>query len=278
MSDTFEFTLHLDNERVHVTMVNNLHETKGSWDSSSHNHAGFELHVLLSGSATVDVEGRRVRIGAKQAIFIGPGQYHRPVTVSSALERVSVAFSPADGPLRRALLEAVGPCRVMDAGGEILTLCRGLVEECPEERSFRETMVRSRLALLLGSCFRLMDISGEGPAKKPTSNKYTDRIDAFFETCLRDGSDIDRLAAQLHLSRSQVSRVLKKTYGMTFREKLIRTRMDQAAWLLRHTDRLVSEVSAEVGYVSESRFYKMFRERTGMTPEQYRAQYREENQ
>lgn len=277
MDDIFEYTLHLDNERIHLTMVNNLHETKHFWDSSSHNHAGFELHVLLSGTATVDVEGKRVRIGAKQAILIGPGQYHRPITVSQTLERVSVAFSPADGPLRRALLEAVGPCRVLDASSEILALCRSLVEECLEEMAFRETLVRSRLVLLLGNCFRLMDVSGGGVAKKLTSNKYTDRIDAFFETCLREGSDIDRLAAQLHLSRSQTSRVLKKTYGMTFREKLIRTRMDQAAWLLRHTNRLISEVSAEVGYVSESRFYKMFRERTGMTPDQYRAQYREEN-
>ena len=277
MDDIFEYTLHLDNERIHLTMVNNLHETKGFWNSSSHNHAGFELHVLLSGTASVDVEGKRVRVGAKQAVFIGPGQYHRPITASQTLERVSVAFSPAEGPLRRDLLEAVGHCRVMDVGPEILALCRGLVEECPEELPFRETLVRSRLLLLLGSCFRLMDISGGGPAKKLMPNKYTDRIDAFFETCLREGSDIDRLAEQLHLSRSQVSRVLKKTYGMTFREKLIRTRMDQAAWLLRHTDRLISEISTEVGYVSESRFYKMFRERTGMTPDRYRAQYREEN-
>ena len=276
MDDIFEFTLHLGSERIHLTMVNNLHETKGSWDSSSHNHAGFELHILLSGSAAVDVEGRRLRIGPKQAVFIGPGQYHRPISASPALERVSVAFSPADGPLRRTLLEAVGPCRVMDVTGEVLALCRGLIEECPQELSFRETMVRSRLLLLLGSCFRLMGVSGGGPAKKLMPNKYTDRIDAFFETCLREGCDIDRLAEQLHLSRSQVSRVLKKTYGMTFREKLIRTRMDQAAWLLRHTDRLVSEISTEVGYVSESRFYKMVRERLGMTPEQYRAQYREE--
>ena len=70
MDDIFEYTLHLDDERIHLTMVKNLHETKHFWNSSSHNHAGFELHVLLSGTATGDVEGKRVRIGPKQAIFI----------------------------------------------------------------------------------------------------------------------------------------------------------------------------------------------------------------
>lgn len=87
---------------------------------------------------------------------------------------------------------------------------------------------------------------------------------------------MDALAAQLHLSRSQVGRVLKKLYGMTFREKLIRARMDQAAWLLRHTDRTVGEIAGEVGDLSESRFYQMFRSRFGMTPESYRSEKLEE--
>jgi two-component system response regulator YesN len=58
---------------------------------------------------------------------------------------------------------------------------------------------------------------------------------------------------------------------MTFREKLLRARMGQAARLLRHTDMTVYQIAEEVGYSLPSSFYHVFRSWYGVTPEQYRA-------
>lgn len=84
---------------------------------------------------------------------------------------------------------------------------------------------------------------------------------------------MEALAEELHLSRSQLNRFLKEQYGMTFREKLLRTRLDRASWLLRHTEKPVEDIVGAVGYSSESAFFQVFRKHFGMTPEKYRKQY-----
>ena len=84
----------------------------------------------------------------------------------------------------------------------------------------------------------------------------------------------EKLAEQLHLSRRQLARVLQQTYGMGFREKLIRTRMDHASWLLRNTQLPVSHIVMKVGYASEAAFFQAFHSRFGTTPRQYRTRYK----
>lgn len=277
MDEVFDFTLRMGDTHIHLNILRNLHESKDFWDSSSHNHPGFELHVLLGGSCRVDVDGKTHKLGKGQVILIAPGRYHRPIATSGSFERISVAFMPAEGDLRRSLLEATGSCKVFPVGDRILELCRSIVEECPVEQPFQEAVLSSQLTVLLGSCFRSLGISdGDSSRRETNFGKYTDQIDGFFEHCLDEGATLDHLAEKLHLSRSQVNRVLKARYGITFREKLIRTRMEQAVWLLRNTDRSVTEIAGDVGYTSESRFYKMFRERFGTTPDAYRKQKTEE--
>lgn len=53
--------------------------------------------------------------------------------------------------------------------------------------------------------------------------------------------------------------------------QLTRARMDYAALLLRTTDRSVSSIGTEIGYGSESAFFKIFRRNFGMTPRQFRS-------
>ena len=107
-----------------------------------------------------------------------------------------------------------------------------------------------------------------------TASRITDArfllIDNYFEKHLTTESSIEQMAEELHLSPRQISRILKTSYGVNFREKLRRTRMDRAGWLLRTTDLSVSEISQQVGYDSETSFFKAFKTHYGTTPLVYR--------
>lgn len=279
MDEIFEFTLVMEAAQVYLSMNKDWSQHRYLWDSRNHNHPGLELHVILAGSCRVDVEGTTYELSRGQSILIGTGRYHRPVSVSRDLERFSISFFPEKGWLRDVLTAAVADCKVCDVSEDLLDACRNIFRECERETPFRETILRSLLTLLLGYEFRLLQVpSGTGGSTDAANySKYTDPIDAFFESSPADTARVEDLANQLHLSRSQVNRVLKKLYGMTFREKLIRTRMDHASWLLCHTEKLVAEIACEVGYQSESQFYQRFRGCFGVTPEQYRQTHKKED-
>ena len=66
----------------------------------------------------------------------------------------------------------------------------------------------------------------------------------------------------------------RRETGQTLEEYLIRTRLKEAAALLRETNLLVKEICWQVGYTDEAHFGKRFREHYGATPLSYRYRKR----
>lgn len=247
------------------------------WVSKSHNHADYELHILLRGRCKVDVEGTEYTVGENCAFLIAPGQYHRSVPVQGDFERFSMTFSVEPGLLLRSMQEEVPLCRVYPITAEIASLCRQFFAERIHITPFRRAALQNLLSLLLIHNFRLLQVSDVSTLSPmpPSPKRYTEQIDGYFEQHLADAK-VEHLAEELHLSRSQVNRVLKKHYGMTFREKLIQARLDRAARLLRSTELRVDAIAAEVGYTAPPSFYQVFKLRLGMTPETYRVNFQKQ--
>ncbi|GLC80886.1 helix-turn-helix domain-containing protein [Lacrimispora brassicae] len=67
-----------------------------------------------------------------------------------------------------------------------------------------------------------------------------------------------------------ISRLFKRHFQVTFTECLQLIRMIRAANFLASTSKPVEEIIAEIGYENSSYFHRLFKERYGMTPKQYR--------
>ena len=65
---------------------------------------------------------------------------------------------------------------------------------------------------------------------------------------------------------------MKRNTGNSFKELLLRKRMDKAEQLLIETQLSVSDIILAVGYDNTSYFYRVFRERHGISPREYREQ------
>ena len=273
----FEIDLGMDTMLLH--MNEQQYRVRHVWDSPRHNNADYELHVILRGSCDLDVEDQSYPMREGSAAMIAPGQYHRPSQHPGDFERFSISFSLSEGLLLKTLRAAVPICQIFSLTAKNVALCRDIFYETAAGNPYRHEMMQAQLTQLLLASFRAMDLSAETPFSKTAANN-TERIrviDIFFEDHLADKAGEEALAAQLHLSRRQLSRVLKDCYGMGYREKLIRSRMDSAAWMLRCTDKRISQISSEVGYASEAAFYQVFRARYEMTPTEYRSRHKNKN-
>lgn len=82
--------------------------------------------------------------------------------------------------------------------------------------------------------------------------------------------DLKKLAQNLGVSNNHLARLFKHYYGMTISKYITELRMEEATRLLTHTDLDITEVALQAGVKSMSNFYKIFKERTGLTPKEYR--------
>jgi len=108
--------------------------------------------------------------------------------------------------------------------------------------------------------------------KASTQEDEIERIDNFFAMYPPERQTRQELAEYLHCSQRQLIRKMQALYGVSFRQKLIASRMDLARYLLRSTETSVNEISARVGYADNAAFFRAFRQHTGMTPAQYRKE------
>lgn len=79
------------------------------------------------------------------------------------------------------------------------------------------------------------------------------------------------IAEAMNVNASYLSALFKKECGETLTDYVNRKRMESAAFFLRHTDKQVQTVAAEVGILDVNYFIKLFKRQYKMTPSQYRA-------
>ena len=78
------------------------------------------------------------------------------------------------------------------------------------------------------------------------------------------------LEAELNYNSDYINRVVKKHTGRTLSDYSRSFLLKEAADLLKNTDKRVGEICEELGYTNRSHFDRLFIERFGMTPTEYR--------
>ena len=83
--------------------------------------------------------------------------------------------------------------------------------------------------------------------------------------------DIPALARVANVSEAHFIRTFKATFGETPHRYLQRRRVERAMFMLRETDRDVTDICLDVGFGSLGTFSRTFHEIVGLTPTDYRA-------
>ena len=85
--------------------------------------------------------------------------------------------------------------------------------------------------------------------------------------------DVPALARAAHVSTAHFSRQFSATFGETPHRYLQRRRVERAMFLLRESERSVTDICFDVGFNSLGTFSRTFHEIVGEPPSAYRARF-----
>lgn len=111
------------------------------------------------------------------------------------------------------------------------------------------------------------------PEKQRMNRTSEERISAFLQyIALHYGENLslDTLAASANVSKSECLRCFQTVLHTTPYRYLTEYRLSKAAGFLRQTDKPITAIAEEVGLGHPSHFGKCFREKTGLSPSEYR--------
>lgn len=124
------------------------------------------------------------------------------------------------------------------------------------------------MGLLLLQLLNYMDKMETGGRRY--DNELTGNVLNYIEEHYKNGS-LSELAEIMKYDVYWLSREIKKRTGKTYKELLQEKRMNQAVYLLSNSKLSVSDIIESVGYDNSSYFYRIFKEKYGMSPKEYRG-------
>ena len=102
--------------------------------------------------------------------------------------------------------------------------------------------------------------------------KYVLEAQSYVERHYADNSlSLEQVAAHVGISASYLSRIFIETYGVKFTQWLNDLRIEKAKRLLLESDHLIRDISQEVGFLSIQNFMRVFKQKTGVKPSEYRG-------
>lgn len=102
----------------------------------------------------------------------------------------------------------------------------------------------------------------------------TDAYQVVMNHMEDDSFDVSAFCHHMAVSRTQLHRCFKRAMNMSTTGFIRYVRISEAKKMLREDDLFILEVGYACGFRHISTFNRVFRDRVGMTPSQYREMHR----
>lgn len=269
--------------------VNKVHER---FDLPEHVHDFFEICYVWEGSGFHYIGDQTIRVTKGDLFFLPIGISHifRPSSADRNKPLI-ICNCIFDEPLYHFLTSVLPEkfhmyrfrglaaantgkwLQMRERSAEFSQLFESLFQEFQQKRTGYETMMCGLLLQL----FIGMERSQEKQAKSVGSFTDYDRMETILSEIrsrLHDKITLAQMASEVGIGARQLQRIIHACTGGTFSDLLTHERIHRSCQLLADPSARslsISEIAAAVGIQDPKRFYRVFKEKTGMTPASYRA-------
>ena len=251
----------------------------GTRDFPAHFHSAIELVYIFSGGERITIDGKTDELYAGGLAVAYPYQAHEYTKLADG-RKFYFILQPQDIGIAESEMASVIPKspfyhytgemrEYIEAMMKPLILSLG--QEIPVSQKIgAHAYYRSLITALLQ--FHLEHVGMEPLKRQTIEVELLQRIMMYLDTHFDDpGFDTREAAQEIGVSPQYLSSLLKKSTGYTLNEHLHNLRVSKARRLLRDSAMSISEIALESGFLSIRTFNRVFSEKSGMSPRDWRT-------
>jgi AraC-like DNA-binding protein/quercetin dioxygenase-like cupin family protein len=248
--------------------------------SIPHWHEEYEVIFVLRGGVAVSAERESCELGEGDIMLINPREVHSfrkngadNICLILQFSR-SVIAEVYEQPFTFRLNTATDVFlhdAVKADLRRILSEMGLLLHNKPDGYQFA---LKSGLYAFIGILFRHLKYEKPEQAPAGRTEEYLqdfDVIKRYIKQHFKENIDQASIGRALGMSRAKVYRVLRAASESSSRDMTNYYRVERAKHLLKSSHLSISYIATESGFDSVSSFYRVFREMTGASPQEYRT-------
>ena len=252
-----------------------------------HRHPGIEIHYVVNGQFEASCADQRFNLSPNTVFIIPAGTYHDITPTANPTLKLSLSFmiqkndNKAPGCSRNAFYDTytnsipvISDLKASEAEA-IFKKMIALLGSCVTDIYLTDKLLTLCASLLLELIpYIIYTGSNQVPGESlPRQEDVSFKIDSFIGRNFMRNDAKSRMADDLYISPRQLQRIIRKNYGMSYREKLAETRIKIAIDLLRNTDMSICKISEILGYSCSANFSAFVKRATGKTPTKIRKEH-----
>ena len=258
-------------ENISNVFVKHLNYKNDSFSVSkkTHHHTCVEIHIILSGTQTYEIDGKEVVVKSGEMLIIPKLIKHRLFDFSPNTEKFSITFNSENQPLNQKLTEPI----VIKYPMRVLENLRFITTEYNKRLRFSEQMVENAVLEIIVSIFRLV---GFAPKEINALPIEEDNRLSLAKRYIKDNIElaltITEIAKYCNLSSKHLSRIFKTT-GITAMQYIHLQRIAVIQKLLIEDKLTLKEIATRFNFNNEYYFNAYFKKHAGMPPGEYRKMH-----
>lgn len=233
------------------------------------NGSGDNLLIVFKTAAIAEINGETVNVLPDSAILysVGAPQLYRACGDMYINHWIHMDCCENDDFHKTTGLtfnKIIKLTNVSEAEDIIHMMSREGISDLPSKNKYMDLLIKM-LLLKLGD-------NGKGGTAIVANHHYSELRQLRAEIYSSPGQycSIDCLAGKVNLSPPHFQRLYKEQFGVSCYEDLLSAKIKAARYYLKNTSMTVKEISSACGYENDICFMRRFKQRTGLTPTEYR--------
>jgi AraC-like DNA-binding protein len=208
-------------------------------------------------------------------IILFPNEWHRfKPDEQEGWDEYWVGFKGAviQNLIDQEFLSPANPVLKIGVNESVIQLLVEIIERTKEEKTAYQQLVSGMVYHLLGKVYSLVKERSFEPEDRTES--IIDKARVIFRTNIDKVIDLEKLAEELNISYTWFRRSFKRYTGISPNQYIIQLKMERAKALLADHKRSIKGIAIDMNFESPHYFSKLFKEKTGLSPEEYRKNLR----
>ena len=247
--------------------------------SEPHRHDFEEVIVVTQGNPYYLLDAKKINLSPPIAVYVALGKIHEfipDIDTRGYAVKYSNEFIPQSNFhfYSNSLDYIKYPLSSGSCATDIESLCEIMLHE------YSKLEIGYKVIKHLLSAFLLkLETEGDKHYGQNTDTKNGDLLS--FNTFLRilkenfrEHKGVDFYASKMNRTARSLNNITHAVLNMSVTEIIETRKLVEARQLLIHTNKTISEIGFELGYNEKSHFTRVFHQKTGLTPSDYKTKMR----